>query len=349
MTFIRSRTILPLFTIPAMLGAVPALANEAPNQIKPGTVWLSKSGERINAHGGQVLFHEGIYYWYGTHKTKGLSEAKHADKGVHAYASTDLVNWEDLGLVFHYDHGGGSDLAHENNADRPKIVYNSSTGQFVLYFKLYPPSQGTRVAFVGVATSTSPAGPFTYKHKFVGGGSPNGTGDFAMYKDSDDKLYHLSLRKPDKACVVSEMRSDYLMPTGGYEVCGGVTRGTEAPALFKRDGKYYFLGSASAGWDPTVARLFVSDSIWGPWQSKGNPSKGINPHNGLGPDLTFGGQSTYVLEVEGRNDAFIAMFDINKPDHPFESDYIWLPVRFSGDEVHIDWIDAWTPSVSFSD
>jgi hypothetical protein len=36
--------------------------------IKPGVLWMDADGKRINAHGGCVIFYEGIYYWYGEEK-----------------------------------------------------------------------------------------------------------------------------------------------------------------------------------------------------------------------------------------------------------------------------------------
>lgn len=36
----------------------------------PGKVWLDNHGDRIQAHGGSVLFHQGKYYWYGENKEK---------------------------------------------------------------------------------------------------------------------------------------------------------------------------------------------------------------------------------------------------------------------------------------
>src|ERR1035441_1261580 len=31
----------------------------------PGDVWRDTDGQAINAHGGGILLHEGVYYWYG--------------------------------------------------------------------------------------------------------------------------------------------------------------------------------------------------------------------------------------------------------------------------------------------
>jgi len=54
--------------------------------------WPDDNGVHINAHGGGILYHEGIYYWFGEHKVGG-SIGNTAQVGVHCYRSTDLYNW----------------------------------------------------------------------------------------------------------------------------------------------------------------------------------------------------------------------------------------------------------------
>ena len=34
----------------------------------PGKVWLDTEGKRIQAHGGSVMYLDGVYYWYGENK-----------------------------------------------------------------------------------------------------------------------------------------------------------------------------------------------------------------------------------------------------------------------------------------
>ncbi len=41
--------------------------------ITPGVEWLDTNNEKINAHGGGILYHEGIYYWYGNVKVIPLT------------------------------------------------------------------------------------------------------------------------------------------------------------------------------------------------------------------------------------------------------------------------------------
>ena len=325
------------------VGLVHAQPYTSKQQFLPGQLWNDSRGEPINAHGGGILFHQGVYYWYGTHKIKGLSEAKYADGGIHCYASKDLVKWYDMGKVLNLVHGDEShDLAYECNFDRPKIVFNARSGNFVAFFKLYLKGHGTETGFVGVALSKSPTGPFTYSHKFLGANSPNGSGDFAMHQEENGDLYHLAVRKPDKAFVVGKMNDDYLLPAGEYIVCSGILEKTEAPAIVKRNGIYHLFASGSTGWDPNPARYFSSTSLKGPWQYHGNPCSGINPVNGLGPEKNFGGQSTFIFKVQGLDDTYVAMFDINKPEHPYESRHIWLPVEIRNNQFSIEWQDGWS-------
>lgn len=309
-------------------------------------IWSDTNGVPINAHGGGILYHKGTYYWYGTHKIEGLSEKTFADGGIHCYASNDLINWSDKGLVLSLVYDNDShDLAYQCNFDRPKVVYNAKTKKFVAFFKLYLKGEGVTTGYIGVALSDSPLGPFTYSHKFLGAGSPNGSGDYAMFQEENGDLYHLTVRKPDKAFVVGKMSNDYLLPEGEYVVCEGITKSTEAPAIVKRNGIYHLLGSGSTGWEPNAARYYTSTSLAGPWEYHGNPCAETNPHNGLGPDKTFGGQSTFILKVHGYTNAYIAMFDINNPEHPYESLHIWLPLTIKEDKFFITWRDSWGMTV----
>ena len=174
-----------------------------------------------------------------------------------------------------------------------------------------------------------------------------GSGDFAIFQDEDGAAYHIAVRKPDKEradkpLVCGKLSADGWKPAGPYVVMEGVENATEAPALFRRDGKYYLLGSASTGWAPNPARMLVADRLTGPYQSLGNPCRGTNPHNRLGPEKTFGGQSTFVFPVPGGRDAWIAMFDINNPKDPVNSGYVWLPLEFDGEgKPAITWRNTW--------
>lgn len=313
---------------------------------RPAQIWSDTNGKTINAHGGGVIFFKGIYYWYGEHKLEGKSEATFADGGIHCYSSIDLMQWKDEGIVLSVDYKDKTnDLAYGCILERPKVVYNEKNKQFVAFFKLYLKGVGYETSNVGVAVADKPTGPFRYHHKFLGGGSPNGSGDFSMFRDDDGSLYHLTVRKPDKAFVIGRLDSDYYYPEGGYQICKGIEMHTEAPVVIKRKGVYHLLGSGSSGWKPNAARYFTSDSILGKWTYHGNPCLGFNSVDSVGIEKTFGAQSSYVIPVQGLKDAYIAMFDIWKPENPVTGRYIWLPIEFQKDKISITWRDSWNLSV----
>ena len=290
-----------------------------------------------------------MYYWYGEHKIEGKSEASFADGGIHCYSSKDLINWKDRGIVLSVDYANEkSDIAYGCILERPKVVYNEESKKFIAYFKLYQKGIGYEVSNVGVALADKPYGPFKYSHKFLGGGSRNGSGDFCMFKDSDGVVCHLTVRKPDKAFVIGKLQPDYLYAVpNSYQAPNGITRHTEAPAVINRKGKYYILGSGTSGWKPNAARSFEADSVQGFYTDLGNPAFGVNPNNGLGPEKTFGGQISCIIPVQGKKDAYIAMFDVWRPENPIKGGYIWLPLTFKNNNPEIHWKDNW--SLSFFD
>lgn len=321
------------------------------DEFRPGQPWVDKRGALINAHGYCVIDFKGRHYWYGAHKIEGKTEDEKNEAGIRCYVSDDLMNWEDKGLVLSvFAPDAHADLLDAFILDRPKVIYHESTRCFLAYFKLYPPEErggktGKDYAWVGVASSKSPTGPFDYQGYFLGNHSKYGTGDFAIFQDEDGALYHVAVRKPDKALIYGRLSADGLRPDGGYKVLEGVTAHTEAPAFFRRGEKIYLMGSGTSGWQPNPARMFVADRFTGPYKELPNPCRGVNPVNRLGPEKTFGGQSTYVYQVTGRRDAWIAMFDINKPEDPVNAGYIWLPVEFEAGQPVIRWRDAWDLSV----
>ena len=64
-------------------------------QFLPDQPWPDNNGVHINAHGGGIMFYEGIYYWFGEHKVDGET----CEIGVHCYSSKDLYNWKDEGIA----------------------------------------------------------------------------------------------------------------------------------------------------------------------------------------------------------------------------------------------------------
>jgi hypothetical protein len=63
-----------------------------------------------------------------------------------------------------------------------------------------------------------------------------------------------------------------------------------------------------------------------------------------GPDAlrTFGAQSTFVLPVQGKKDAFVFMADQWNPKSLVNSRHVWLPVQFAQGTPFIEWSAKWS-------
>ena len=138
---------------------------------------------------------------------------------------------------------------------------------------------------------------------------------------------------PVKQKYISELTDDYLAHSGRYARFF-VGRFMEAPALFKRGGRYYLMMSGCTGWAPNAARSAVAESVWGPWRELGNPCEGP------GAETTYDSQSTFVVAVAG-TDRYIYMGDRWNPADAADGRYVWLPVRFEGEGFRVEWRDRW--------
>lgn len=315
--------------------------------ILPGSEWADTSGEIINAHGGGVLYHNGTYYWYGEYKgdltyrnpkVPNWECYRTEAGGVSCYSSKDLKKWKFEGIVLKPEMKDTvSDLHYSKVLERPKVIYNDKTGKFVMW--LHVDSNDYSKAAAGVAVSDSPTGDFTY----LGSIMPNNamSRDMALFKDDDGTAYHIYSSENNETLYISQLTDDYLKPSGKF-TRNFIKASREAPAVFKHNNKYYIISSGCTGWDPNQAEYAVADNMMGKWKIKGNPCTGKDAN------ITFYGQSTYVLPVEGKKDAYIAMFDRWNKKNLIDSRYIWLPITFKGDSIDIEWKDRWDINEEFN-
>lgn len=169
--------------------------------------------------------------------------------------------------------------------------------------------------------------------------------DMTLFVDDDGTGYHLYSAEHNATLHIAKLTPDYQHHSGEYGRFFP-NRWMEAPAICKRDGKYYIIASGCTGWAPNEARSAVADSIMGPWTELGNPCVGEKAANGYGPEMTFGGQSTFILPVEGKKDAYIAMFDIWRPNNAIDGRYVWLPIEFTDEgNMEVRWHDRWDLSI----
>lgn len=335
-----------IIALALVVGLCPLVSSAAPVKKAPeaaqaplveGEVWLDTDGNPVNAHGAGMLYHNGKYYLYGEYKVgetylpKGATwECYRTDvTGVSCYSSPNLRDWTFEGVVLKAEDNPNSDLHKSKVLERPKVVYNPKTGKFVMW--AHVESADYSKAAAGVAVADTPVGPF----KYLGSFRPNNamSRDQTVFVDDDGKAYQFCSSESNATMYINELTDDYLRPTGKF-TRNFIGDSREAPAVFKRDGKYYVLTSGCTGWDPNSALIAVADSIMGPWKVIGDPCRGPEA------EKTFYAQSTYVQPVHGKKDCYLAMFDRwNKTDLQ-NSRYVWLPIVWEGDTPTIPWRDT---------
>ncbi|GAB2768021.1 glycoside hydrolase family 43 protein [Rhabdobacter roseus] len=317
-----------IIRIASLLLALVTYANLSPAQteFEPGAVWYDDQGQVINAHGGGLLFDQGTYYWFGEKRGKSASE------GVNVYSSKDLHSWKYEGVALAKSTDPASEIATNGLMERPKVIYNPKTRKYVMWFHLELPGQGYKAARAGVAVSDKATGPYQYVKSF----RPNGhmSRDMTLYVDEDGSAYQIYSARENYDLRIVKLTDDFLSATTQDTLLFSNHR--EAPAIFKKEGKYYLITSGCTGWAPNAAALHTATSLFGPWELLGDPMKGPQAN------ITFDGQSTYILPVQGKKDAYIFMADRWNPKDLKDSRYLWLPIQFKDNQPVVEWKDRWS-------
>lgn len=332
-----------------------------------GAVWLDTEGNPINAHGGGVLYHQGLYYWYGEHKSDFTTAAM---VGITCYVSKDLRKWKNCGVALSVVDSVGHDLERGCVMERPKVIYNETTKQFVMWFHLELKGKGYSAARTAVAVSDNPKGPFRYLR--------------SMRVNSEVLPFDMSVAQRDEMMQLNPDDYKKWWTKGWYEavekglflkrdyITGQMARDI---TLFKDDdGKAYHVYSSEENMTLHIAELsadycshngkymrvaaggmneaptmFKRNGVywmitsgctgWKPNAARMFSAPTIwgpwmqheNPCVGDKAEFTFGGQGTFVLPVQGSKDAFFFMLDVWKPKCPSDSRYLWLPITFAAE------------------
>ena len=312
----------------ALFGALATAgpAQAAPQKITNGTQFTDPSGNPVHAHGGGVLKVGSYYYWFGEHRN-----ADNTFRYVDAYRSTDLKNWEFRNHVL--TEASAPELATAN-IERPKVMYNASTGRFVMWMHK---ENGTDYseARAAVAVSDTVDGNYTWKGSFRPLGQ-HMSRDITVFTDTDGAGYMISAARENYDLQIYRLTADY---TGIASLVANPWPGghREAPALFKRGGVYFMLTSGATGWNPNQQQYATATSIAGPWSAMKN----------IGDSTAYGSQTAFVLPVQGTSGtSYLYLGD--RWGNSFggtvnDSRYVWLPLTFSNSTTMSM---TWSPEVT---
>jgi hypothetical protein len=292
-------------------------------------------GNQVDGHGGEIHWFEGRYYFYSETYGCGFEWHKLAPApfcGFRVYSSPNLVEWTDQGLLF--DASSWEPWQRRcnwwsNGCFRPHVAYNRSTRKYVLWVNVYDAPVNYYVL-----ESDSPAGPFVerglprlaFNNDARQGHVNNGDHNLFVDDDATGYIIYTEWAQGRGDMVVEQLTPDYLSGTGKH-VRLGVTR-TEAPTLFKRNGRYYVtLGDPNCAYCETGTAYFTAPSPLGPWSGarriSANSCGGQPGHVAQLP--TPDGKSWYLymsdlwLNSDGRDGG-----DLNQGPAP----QFWAPLSF---------------------
>jgi hypothetical protein len=278
--------------------------------IKPGQVWLDTNGNRIQAHGGSIFFLDDTFYWYGENKEKTVPNSGIMHWGVRCYASKDLYNWEDKGLIIPPEPDDLASPLHPSSCmDRPHIIYNRATGKYVCWLKIMQ-KDGTQRSTV--LTAVHLLGPYT---KVRTGYQPNGmnAGDFDLVIDPIDGKAYYYFELVHSELICAELTDDYTAVTEKYSrhfphKYPPYVR--EVPAHFYRNSLHYLFTSGTTGYHPNPSEVACSEHYHGPFKVLGDP------HVNDPSQSSFRSQITSVFKHPYKKDLYIALADRWLVDYP---------------------------------
>lgn len=349
------------------------------NSFKPGEVWLDTTGKPIQAHGASLIELDGRYYWYGENKEFTTGKNDIWTWGIRAYASTDLYNWQDIGLIVPPDtQDRTSPLYPAAGLDRPHILYNAATRKFVCWYKQLKGAHQTQTVLVADAFT----GPYHIVHSGI---LPlgMGAGDFDLCVNPDDGKAYMYFERVHSEVICADLTDDYTDFTGYYSThfpqpAPPLVR--EGICYFRRNHKHYLITSGTTGYFPNPSQVAVAASYHGPFTVLGD----LHPTDRS--RTSFNSQVSCVFKHPRKKDLYIAAADRwmgpqTSPEfqsgemsrvaqsaiakwfatprqtltpeedslvklldglNTSQSRYVWLPLRFESDRPCIDWRPEWS-------
>ncbi len=280
--------------------------------IVSGVPWFDQRGQVVSARGANIIEAGGRYYLFG----EAHSDTSNAFEGFNCYSSADLYNWKFERCALPRQSAGK--LGSGRVGERPKVMRCPATGEFVMF--MHVDSLNYKDQYVGYAVAERIEGPYTFRGALLFEGKAVRKWDMGTFQDQDGSGYIL-LHGAD----IYKLAADYHSLSEHVHVAD--RPGFESPAMFRRGGTYYFLGSNLTGWERNDNYYLTSSSLRGPWVFRGL----IAPKD----SLTWNSQVSFVLPLAGVKDTtYLFMGDRwSFPRQASAATYVWQPLSFSDNDL----------------
>lgn len=290
--------------------------------IVPAGDWRAVDGSTIEAHEGGIIQVGGTYYLYGTDRSQNNGWFL----GINLYSSTDLVHWAFVRQILN----NNSHSALQNRrVERPKMLRNPSTGEFVLWW--HHENDSYSLAEVAYAVSPTIEGDFVFQDHFRPMGRDSR--DMGAFQDTDGKAYLICSTDGNSSGTIFRLNSSYTGVEAEVFHGGGSVNG-EGHSMLKVGNIYFWFVSGYSGWAANDNYYFTATSPSGPWTYRG----AFVPSG----SKTYYSQSYNVAAIQGNSTTtYIYMGDRWNPSALSKSRVVWLPLEISGTSAWTWWSDTW--------
>lgn len=288
-------------------------------RIQNGKLWMDTDGRPVQAHGGNIIQHDGRWWLIGEDRSSSWNP------DVNLYSSKDLQTWRFEGKII--ENGvTHPDLGHTRMIERPKLMYNKSTQKFVIW--CHWEAKDYSASEAGVFESDNITGP--YKTIWTGRPMDTKSRDCNIFQDHDGTAYFISTTDENTNLGLFQLSPDYHQAISKTLLQEGQRR--EAPAIVNIDGLYYMISSACTGWDPNQAKLTTSYNLKSGW----------SPLENIGDRIAYDTQASSILTIKGtKGTTYVYVGDRwMDPDLP-NSKIIMLPIEFDNGKMVLRWRKSW--------
>ena len=286
-----------------------------------GVPWYDQHGKTVSAHGANIIKDGDKYYLFGEYKT----DSANVFTGFSCYSSDDLCNWQFERIAFSQQKDGR--MGPERVGERPKVLKCPATGEYVML--MHSDNLRYKDPCVCYATSKTVNGEYTFQGPLLYKGQPIRRWDIGSFMDDDGQGYLLVHHGYIYRLAPDFHSADSCLMSG--------LKGTgESPAMFKKDGIYYWLSSHTTSWERNDNMYFTSKSLSGPWNDGGEfAPKG---------SLTWNSQCSFVLVLPDGTPMYMGD-RWSFPRQQSSATYVWLPMQANGNDLMIpDYWETWNPA-----